>query len=77
MQVIIPTISDPGSFVYDPENPTAYTEACSHAIHQILHALSDAGFTISEGEGNLYQIDIARDRDFDEITVLPASSFDD
>ena len=76
MDVIMPTISDPGTFVYDPENPTQYTEACSHAIHSILYALSSAGFSISEGDGNFYQIDIARDRDFDEITVLPVSSFD-
>lgn len=73
MRVIMPTISNPGTFVYDPENPTKYTEACSHAIHQVFYALSQAGFEISMNEGNFFKIDLYRDRDFDEIEILPVS----
>jgi hypothetical protein len=71
MKVPMPTISNPGSFVYDSENPTKYTEACSHAIHRVLYALSEAGFEISDGEGSQVMVRLARDRDFDELTIAP------
>jgi hypothetical protein len=76
MRVVMPSISDPGFFTYDPENPTKYTEACSHAIHQILYTLSQAGFEIVSDAGNVFHLEIARDRDFDELTVMPLESFD-
>ena len=44
------TASDPGSFAYDAENPTKYTEACSHAIHKILYGLSEQGFVVRQLE---------------------------
>lgn len=59
MKVQFPTISNPGSFVYDSENPTKYTEACSHAIHKILFALSDAGFQMDDGEDTFNLLKLA------------------
>lgn len=77
MEVIIPTISNPGLFAYDPENPTKYTEACSHAVHSILYALSQAGFTIKDNSGDFTLIRLSRDRDFDEISVGSSVHFID
>jgi len=67
-RTIMPTISDPGNFVYDPDNPTIYTEACSHAVHQILYALSATGFELSD-ESSGMRITLDRDRELDEITL--------
>jgi len=53
----MPTISNPGLFTYDPANPTKYTESCSHAIHQVLYALSQAGYEIRDLSDSLGYVD--------------------
>ena len=53
----MPTISNPGLFTYDPANPTKYTESCSHAIHQVLYALSQAGYEIRDLSDSLGYFD--------------------
>lgn len=69
MKVPMPAISDPGVFVYDPDAPTKYTEALSHALHLILYTLSSAGAEIEDSPSfaSIFQID--KDRDFDRITI--------
>ena len=57
MTVEMPTISNPGLFTYDPANPTKYTESCSHAIHQVLYALSQAGYEIRDLSDSLGYFD--------------------
>jgi len=41
---------DPGTFVYDPENPTKYTEQLSFVISKNLHNLALAGFQFRQAE---------------------------
>lgn len=68
-KIALPTIPDPGTFVYDPQNPTKYTEEYSFWQIKILAALSDAGFQVSDTDFQGLRVDIARDRDCDNIFV--------
>lgn len=68
-RVQMPTFVEPGPFVYDPLNPTKYTEEYSHAQLRILAALSDAGFMLSDSDFQGLRVDICKDRDFDTLTV--------
>jgi hypothetical protein len=40
---------DPGSFAYDPDNPTKYTEALSFELSKNLFAANQAGMVWSQG----------------------------
>lgn len=72
--VQFPVINDPGTFVYDAENPTKYTEACSHAIHSVLYAMYQGGYVLSSEDTPITKIHIDRYREFDSVQVIPGVS---
>ena len=72
MRVILPSMPEPGEFVYDSANPTRYTEQLSHSLSRILYELSQNGFTLDDSCGEITLVKIDKAAEYSSVSVYPS-----